>query len=112
MTPSDQLDATFAALAHPVRRAILAQLSEREATVNELADPFDMSLPAISKHLKVLETAGLITRGRTAQYRPCRLNPAPLKEIANWAELYRPIWEARFDKLDNILKDIKEDNHD
>lgn len=108
MTPDDHLDATFAALAHPVRRAILARLSEREATVNELADPFDMSLPAISKHLKVLETAGLITRGRTAQFRPCRLNPTPLKDVASWAELYRPIWEARFEKFGNILKDIKE----
>ena len=111
MTPSDQLDATFAALAHPVRRAILAQLSERDATVNELAEPFDMSLPAISKHLKVLESAKLITRGRNAQFRPCRLNPAPLQNVANWAELYRPVWEARFDKFDTILKDIKGDNH-
>jgi len=104
---SDQLDAAFSALAHPVRRKILARLAENEATVNELAEPFDMSLPAVSKHLRVLETAGLISRGRNAQFRPCRLNAEPLEAVANWTEQYRHIWEARFEKMTSIIKDMK-----
>ena len=100
----DRLDETFAALANPTRRAILARLSEGEATVNELAAPFAMTLPAISKHIKVLERAGLIERGRHAQFRPCRLDPGPLAEVAGWAEQYRPIWEERFDRLGEYLQ--------
>src|SRR5512139_2148057 len=98
MTP-ERLDATFAALADPTRRAILARLSSGEASVKELAEPFDMSLPAISKHLKVLERAGLIARGREAQWRPCRLEPEALKTVADWVEEYRQLWEERFDRL-------------
>ena len=108
MSSSDQLDLTFAALANPTRRAILARLAESGATVNELAAPFDMSLPAISKHVKVLEHAGLIKRGREAQFRPCTLNAERLEVVASWAEQYRPIWEARFDKMDTYLNEIKE----
>src|ERR1041384_5527031 len=104
---SDDLDATFAALADPTRRAILAKLASGEATVMELAEPFEMSLPAISKHLKVLERAGLIDRGREAQWRPCRLQPAPLKEVARWADHYRTIWEQRLDRLDAYLQELK-----
>ena len=104
---SNQLDSTFAALAHPVRREILAQLARKEATVNELAAPFDMSLPAVSKHLSVLEAAGLITRGRQAQFRPCRLNPAPLAAVSDWTEQYRHIWDARFGAMDQALKAMK-----
>ena len=115
MSP-DRLDPIFAALADPTRRAILARLASGEATVTELAEPFEMSLPAISKHLKVLERAGLITRGRDAQWRPCRLDPAPLKEAADWVEEYRQFWEQSFDRLDEYLKEIqmkgKEENHD
>ncbi len=103
----DRLDETFAALANATRRAILARLSEGEASVNDLAEPFDMTLPAISKHLKVLEKAGLITRGRRAQYRPCTLETEPLQMIADWAEHYRPIWEDRFDRLDAYVKTIQ-----
>jgi DNA-binding transcriptional ArsR family regulator len=99
----EQLSETFAALANTTRRAILARLAEGATTVNELAEPFDMSLPAISKHLKVLERAGLVTRGRHAQYRPCALDPRPLEAVSAWAEQYRPIWEARFDRLDDYL---------
>lgn len=99
----DQLSATFAALANSTRRAILARLAEGEASVNELAEPFDMTLPAVSKHLTVLERAGLIVRGRRAQYRPCALDAAPLQELAAWTEQYRPIWEARFDRMDQHL---------
>jgi DNA-binding transcriptional ArsR family regulator len=95
-----QLDSTFAALADPTRRAILARLAKSEATVQELAAPFSMSLPAVSKHLKALERAGLITKGRDAQRRPCRLNAAPLKEVAAFAERYRQHWEQSFDRLD------------
>ena len=102
----NRLDETFAALANPTRRAILARLAEGEATVNELAAPFDMTLPAISKHIKVLERAGLIERGRHAQFRPCRLDPAPLADVAGWADQYRPIWEERFDRLDDYLRNI------
>ena len=104
---TDPLSTTFAALADPTRRAILARLSEGEATVNELAEPFSISLPAVSKHLKVLEGAGLITRGRSAQWRPCRLDAAPLKEIDGWINDYRRFWEASFDRLDAYLKELQ-----
>src|SRR5882724_1914837 len=93
----DRLSETFAALAHPTRRAILTRLADGEATVNELAAPFAVALPAISKHIKVLERAGLVTRGQRAQYRPCTLDAAPLERVSTWAEHYRPVWEARFD---------------
>ena len=105
--PADRLDATFAALADPTRRAILARLAVGEATVSELAAPFAMSLPAVSKHLKVLERAGLIARSRTAQWRPCRLDPAPLKEVAAWVEAYRDQWEQQFDRLDDYLQQLQ-----
>ena len=108
MTP-DQLSTTFAALADPTRRAILARLASGEASVTELAEPFEMSMPAVSKHLKVLERAGLITRGREAQWRPCRLEPAPLKEISTWVERYREMWEERLDRLENYLRELTED---
>lgn len=103
----DQLNATFAALANSTRRALLARLAEGEANVSELAEPFDMALPAISKHLKVLERAGLIKRGKRAQYRPCALNAAPLEDVSVWAEQYRPIWEARFDRMDDYLTELR-----
>jgi DNA-binding transcriptional ArsR family regulator len=106
MTP-DSLSTTFAALADPTRRAILARLSAGEASVTELAAPFAMSLPAVSKHLKVLERAGLIARGREAQWRPCRLDAAPLKDAAEWLEHYRRFWEARLDRLDDYLREIQ-----
>lgn len=102
----DQLSRTFAALADPTRRAILARLSNGERTVNELAEPFEMSLPAISKHLKVLERANLIARGRDAQWRPCRLAASPLKDIHNWVDHYRRFWEESFDRLDEYLKTV------
>jgi DNA-binding transcriptional ArsR family regulator len=98
-----RLDATFAALADPTRRAILARLSAGDATVNELAEPFELTLPAISKHIKVLERAGLVIRGQRAQYRPCALDGAPLAEVSSWAEQYRPVWENRFDRMDDYL---------
>src|SRR5437016_7489737 len=104
---SDILDATFAALADPTRRAILARLATGEASVAELAEPFDMSQPAISKHLKVLERAGLISRGREAQRRPRRLEPRPLAEATDWIERYRKIWEANFARLDAVLQELK-----
>jgi DNA-binding transcriptional ArsR family regulator len=104
---TDQLSTTFAALADPTRRAILATLASGDRSVTELAEPFDMSLPAVSKHLRVLERAGLITRGREAQWRPCRLEAAPLKGVADWAERYRHIWEARLDRLDTYLQELK-----
>jgi DNA-binding transcriptional ArsR family regulator len=104
---AEQLDTTFAALADPTRRAILARLVDGDATVTELAEPFAVSLPAISKHLKVLERAGLITRGRAAQYRPCRLDPQPLGEAAGWLENYRLLWEGSFDRLDDHLRQIQ-----
>ncbi|WP_031467599.1 ArsR/SmtB family transcription factor [Sciscionella sediminilitoris] len=107
---SDQLSSTFAALADPTRRAILARLAEGEATVNELAEPFEMSLPAISKHLKVLERAGLISRGRNAQWRPCQLEAAPLAEAADWVEKYRRFWDASFDRLDTHLRSLQGKN--
>jgi DNA-binding transcriptional ArsR family regulator len=106
MTP-DHLSTTFAALADPTRRAILARLASGEATVTALAEPFDMSLPAISKHLKVLERAGLIARSREAQWRPCRLQPAPLKDVSEWVEHYRGIWERRLDRLDDYLHELQ-----
>jgi len=108
MNQNEQLDATFAALANPTRRAILARLAKGEATVNALAEPFDMSLPAISKHISVLENAGLVTRGKDAQFRPCNLNAKPLEAVSSWADQYRHIWEARFDVMDEILKNIKD----
>jgi DNA-binding transcriptional ArsR family regulator len=101
------LDATFAALSDPTRRAILARLAEGEATVNELVAPFRLSQPAISKHLKVLERAGLISRGRDAQRRPCRIEAGPLAEANRWLEGYRKIWEANFDRLDDLLDELK-----
>jgi DNA-binding transcriptional ArsR family regulator len=102
-----RLDAVFAALADPTRRAILARLADGEASVTALAEPFEMSLPAISKHLKVLERAGLIVRGRAAQWRPCRLEAAPLKEAATWLERYRQFWDQSFDRLDDYLKQLQ-----
>ena len=104
----DQLSTTFAALADPTRRAILARLADGEATVNELAEPFAVSLQAISKHLKVLEHAGLITRGRTAQLRPSRLHGAPLKDAADWLERYRRFWEGSFERLSDHLQEAQE----
>lgn len=112
MTTPDPLDAALKALAHPIRRAILAQLAQGTATVNDLADPFDMSLPAVSRHIRVLEDAGLITRGRDAQFRPCQINPDPIKAVLTWAESYRPIWEARFDKMETLLNAKKDNEHD
>lgn len=103
----DRLSATFAALADPTRRAILARLAEGEATVNELAAPFEMSLPAVSKHLKVLQRAGLIEQGRQAQWRPCRLAPEPLRDVSDWVGEYRHIWEERFSRLDDYLTRLK-----
>lgn len=105
--PTDQLSTTFAALADPTRRAILARLVAGECSVTELAAPFDMSLPAVSKHLRVLERAGLVAQRRDAQWRPCRLEAGPLKEVAEWAEHYRHLWEARLDRLDDYLKELK-----
>jgi DNA-binding transcriptional ArsR family regulator len=106
-TDPHSLDTTFAALADPTRRAILARLASGERSVTELAEPFDMSLPAVSKHLRVLERAGLIVRARVAQQRPCRLEAAPLQEATAWLERYRAIWEGRLDRLDTYLKELK-----
>jgi len=106
MTPQ-QLDATFAALADPTRRAILARLALGETSVNELAEPFEMSLPAVSKHLKVLEHAGLISRSREAQWRPCKLEAAPLREAFGWIEHYKKFWEESFDRLDEYLRKLQ-----
>jgi DNA-binding transcriptional ArsR family regulator len=112
----DRLSETFAALANPTRRAILAHLARGEATVNELAAPFELTLPAISKHIKTLERAGLVTRGHLAQYRPCALDAAPLEEVATWAEQYRAVWEGRFDRMDDYLTQLRsqrrKDGHD
>lgn len=112
----DQLSALFAALADPTRRAILARLTVSEATVKELAEPFKMTLPAISKHLKVLERAGLITRGREAQWRPCRLDAKPLQEAADWIDQYRRFWEESLDRMEEYLRElqssIKGEQHD
>ncbi|MBI4261692.1 MAG: winged helix-turn-helix transcriptional regulator [Actinobacteria bacterium] len=109
----DPIGTKFAALADPTRRAILDRLASGEATVTELAAPFEMSLPAVSKHLKVLERAGLISRSREAQRRPCRLEPVALKEVSDWAEGYRRLWEERFDRLDDYLRELqgKEEDH-
>ena len=104
---TDYLSSTFAALADPTRRAILARLIAGEASVTELSKPFDMSMPAVSKHLKVLEHAGLIARGREAQWRPCRLEARPLKDVSDWLEHYRVIWEQRLDRLDDYLRELK-----
>jgi DNA-binding transcriptional ArsR family regulator len=104
----DELSSTFAALADPTRRAILARLAGGEATVGDLAAPFEMSLPAVSKHLKVLERAGLIERGRSAQWRPCRLRAAPLRDATDWLETYRQFWEGGFDRLDEHLRELRE----
>ncbi len=105
----DPLSATLSALADPTRRAILARLAEGEANVNDIAAPFDISLPAISRHLKVLESAGLITRGRDAQWRPCRLEPAALKGVDDWLAFYRRFWTGAFDKMDAYIADIKKE---
>ena len=109
----DQLSTTFSALAAPTRRAILARLASGECSVTELAAPFDMSMPAVSKHLRVLERAGLIARGRQAQWRPCRIEAGPLKDVAEWAERYRHLWEGRLDRLDEYLQELqaKETKH-
>jgi len=104
---NDRLSETFGALADPTRRAILARLASGEASVTQLAEPFAMSMPAISKHLKVLERAGLISRGREAQWRPCRLEAGPLEEVAGWIEHYRRHWEESFDRLDDYLQELK-----
>jgi DNA-binding transcriptional ArsR family regulator len=104
---TDSLSSAFAALADPTRRAILARLSLGEISVTELAEPFEMSLPAVSKHLKVLEHAGLITRSRSAQWRPCQLHAAPLKEVADWVEAYRRFWTESFDRLDDYLQELQ-----
>jgi DNA-binding transcriptional ArsR family regulator len=111
MTPSEALDATFTALADPTRRAILARLAEGEASVTELGRPFSLSQPAVSRHLRVLERAGLITRGRRAQLRPRRLEVGPIKEAVDWLERYRKFWEESFDRLDVLLEDLKEKEH-
>jgi DNA-binding transcriptional ArsR family regulator len=102
----DRLSQIFAALANSTRRAILERLAEGEATVNELAEPFDMSLPAISKHIRVLERAGLIIKGKNAQYRPCTIDVTPLKEISRWTEQYRHIWEVSFDRMDDYISQL------
>jgi DNA-binding transcriptional ArsR family regulator len=106
MSP-DRLSNTFAALADPTRRAILARLASGEVSVMDLAEPFEMSLPAVSKHLKVLERAGLIARGRDAQWRPCRLSAGPLRDVADWVEHYRIFWTESFDRLDNYLREVQ-----
>ncbi len=103
----DDLSATFAALADPTRRAILARLASGECSVTELAAPFEMSMPAVSKHLRVLERAGLVARRRDAQWRPCRIEAGPLKDVADWTEQYREIWEQRLDRLDTYLQQLK-----
>jgi DNA-binding transcriptional ArsR family regulator len=113
----DKLSQTFAALANPTRRAILARLAEGEATVNELARPFlaapfNMTLPAISQHIKVLERAGLVTQGQKAQYRPCTIEAAPLEEVSRWTDQYRHIWEARFDRMDDYIDQLKNKEQD
>ena len=111
---TDPLSRTFAALADPTRRAILARLASGECSVTELAEPFEMSMPAVSKHLRVLERAGLIARGRSAQWRPCRIDAGPLKQVAEWTEQYRKIWETKFDSLELYLQELqaKERKHD
>jgi DNA-binding transcriptional ArsR family regulator len=111
-TTTDPLTTTFAALADPTRRAILARLAQGEATVSELAAPFDMSLPAISKHLKVLQRAGLIEQGRQAQWRPCRLKPEPLRDVSAWIGQYRRYWEDSFERLGEYLRELQEKEHE
>lgn len=111
-TEEERLTETFSALANPTRRAILARLADGEASVNEIARPFDMSLPAVSRHIRVLERAGLITQGQRAQYRPCTIDPAPLRAVADWTEQYRPIWEDRFDRMGEYLDLIRSDTTD
>ena len=108
----NNLSQIFAALANSTRRAILARLAEGEATVNELAEPFNLSLPAISQHIKVLERAGLITQGQKAQYRPCTIDVTPLKEISKWTEQYRHIWEASFDRMDDYINQLNKEEKD
>jgi DNA-binding transcriptional ArsR family regulator len=103
----DRLDETFAALANSTRRAILARLMDGEASVNELAEPFNLTLPAVSKHIKVLERVGLVVRSQRAQYRPCRLDPTPLQAISRWSDDYRALWDARFDRMDDYLKTLE-----
>lgn len=105
----DRLSTTFAALADPTRRAILARLATGDATVNELAAPFEMTLPAVSKHLKVLQHAGLIEQGRQAQWRPCRLHAEPLRDVSNWVERYRRFWDESFDRLDEVLVELQQE---
>lgn len=112
MEQTDQLSRTLSALADPTRRAILARLTEGEASVNELAAPFEMTLPAVSRHIKVLEKAGLITRGRHAQWRPCRIDPAGFRTIAEWLEAYRSFWDDRLDRLDSYLKEMQKEEGD
>lgn len=108
----EKLDQIFAALANSTRRAILARLAEGEATVNELAEPFNLSLPAISRHIKVLERAGLITQGQKAQYRPCTIDVTPLREVSKWTEQYRHIWEERFDRMDDYINQLNNKEND
>ena len=105
---TDRLSTTLSALADPTRRAILARLARGEATVNQLAEPFEISLPAVSRHLKVLQKAGLIAQSRDAQWRPCRITPAPLAEVSDWVEDYRALWERRLDRLEDYLRDLQE----
>ena len=111
-TTTDRLTNTFAALADPTRRAILARLISGQASVTELAEPFHMTMPAVSKHLKVLERAGLIARGREAQWRPCRLEGEPLRDVAEWMEPYRRFWDESFDRLDEYLQEMKKEKRD
>jgi DNA-binding transcriptional ArsR family regulator len=106
-TDEERLSETFAALANSTRRAILARLAQGEATVNDLAAPFELTLPAISKHIKVLERAGLVIRGQRAQYRPCAIDAAPLEEVSTWTEQYRPVWETSFDRMDDYLTQLQ-----
>lgn len=108
ISDDDRLSQIFAALSNSTRRALLERLAEGEATVNELAEPFDMSLPAISKHIKVLERAGLVTQGQKAQYRPCTIDVTPLEEVSRWTERYRPLWEERFDQMDDYINQLKD----
>lgn len=112
MSTSVSLDDVFAALAHPARREIVAVLSRGPATVNALAEPFEMSLPAVSNHIRVLEDAGLVIRAKKAQFRPCSLNPEALRDVSTWAEQYRSIWEGRFEQMDVFLQQLKRQDHE
>ena len=107
LEPADRLSETFAALAHPTRRAILSRLAQGEASVSELAEPFEMSMPAVSRHIRVLERAGLVQQGRRAQYRPCTLDTSPLTEVSEWTEQVRDVWETSFDRLDDYVRRIQ-----